>query len=275
MSDNSDQFATPEEEAAFHQEIIETDDVPSEAIEDEVIEHDESDEEPEDDAEPVQKKKAGFVEFTTPEQKARVAQITREKHENARKVEALERELEQYKKEPEPPKEAPMPTADPITEADLFIRQQQAREQYVRDSVKFEADVESRNKQIADTQQKQHGVLVDTYNKNATKLKINPTVLLKASEVCSDYGINQQSNKALVEHLLEDPDGPAIVAYLGANVDTLAEIAGMTPAKAGAYIEREIRAKLNVRKQSKAPPPQTKVSGTRAVAKGADGWSIS
>lgn len=272
MQDNSDQFASHEEEAEFHEEVIGTDD--QEEIQEDSQEV-ENNEESEDEAEQVKpKKKEGFVEFTTPEQKARVAQLTREKHENARKAEALARELEQYKKEPEPPKEVPAPTADPVTDPELFARQQQERDKYIREHTKFESESELRKqaKQQAENQRKE--ALVDGYLANRDRLKINPAALAKASDVCAQYGIT--GDHPLVEELLEDKEGPAIVKFLAENPEHLAEIAGLKPTRALAYIEREVRAKLNVKKQSKAPPPPTKVSGTRQSSSStADGWSIS
>lgn len=212
--------------------------------------------------EEVPAKRKGYVEFSTPEQKARVAQLTREKHEAARKADALQRELEQYRKPVEAPKEVPTPSADPVTDPELYTKQMREREQYIKEVTKFEAESEARAKQTQEKEQQRMGSLLETYNKNIARLKINPKVLEQAANTCESYGIN----KDLVEHLLEDEDGPAIVAYLGASVDDLAEVTSMKPTKAVAYIERMIRSKLKNKQTSKAPAPPTKVSGTRPKA---------
>lgn len=275
MQDNSDQFATPEEEAAFHEEVIQTD---AEEAPEEEQEHDAEAEESEE-SEEVKPKKDGYVEITDPKVKARVDQLSREKHENHRKAEAerrradeLARKLEEYER-PAPPKEVPAPIADPVTDPDAFARQQQEREKYLREATKYEMESEARTqaRQQAETQKK--NALVEGYAANMARLKLNPQVLAQAAKVCADYGIND--NHPLTEDLLEDKDGPAIVKFLADNPEHLAEVASLKPTKALAYIEREIRAKLNERKQSKAPPPPTKVSGTRSSSSSAGGWEIS
>lgn len=271
MQDNSDQFATPEEESAFHEEVIQTD--AEETAQEEEQSHEAEAEDSTDSEEVKPKKKEGFVEFTTPEQKARVAQLTREKHENARKVDALQRELEKYQKEPEPPKEAPIPSADPVTDPETYAQQMRAREQYIKDQVKYESDTEARKqaREQADIARKTE--LAKGYAANMERLKLNPQVLAQAAKVCAEYGIGD--NHPLVEDLLEDRDGPAIVKFLADNPDHLVEVASLKPTKALAYIEREIRAKLSEKKQSKAPPPPTKASGTRQPSNASDGWEIS
>jgi hypothetical protein len=276
MPENSDQFATPEEEAAFHQEVIETD--AEDQHEEEDLPQEEEVEESEEEAEEVKPKKPGYVEIKDPAVKERVDQLTREKHEAlrkekaaAQKAEQLARELEELKR-PAPPKEVPVPTADPVTDPELFARQQQERDKYIREHTKYESETESRKQAATKAEEAKQAALVENYRANMARLKINPVTLDKASAVCSQYGIGND----LVEYLLEDQDGPAIVLHLGDNPETLAELVSMRPAKAAAFIEKEIRAKLNVKKQSKAPPPPTKVSGVRqSKSSTADGWSIS
>ncbi len=277
MQDNSDQFATPEEELAFHDETVMSDDPveETESHDDTVEEAEESEEE----SEKVKPKKDGYVEITDPKVKARVDQLSREKHEairkaqaDARRADSLARELEELKR-PAPPKEVPPPSADPITEPDVFARQQQERDKYIREQTKYDSETESRQqaKQQAEVQKRTE--MVNGYLANMERLKLNPQVLAKAAETCAKYGLND--NHPLVEDLLEDSDGPAIVKFLADHPDHLSEVASLKPTKALAYIEREIRAKLNVKPQSKAPPPPTKVSGTRQSSKSADGWTFS
>lgn len=269
MQDNSDQFATPEEEAAFHEEIIGTDDPVEETDNlDEISEEAGESEE----SEPVKPKKTGYVDIQDPVIKARVDQITREKHELDRKLKAANARLEQLEKPPEPPKEVPVPQADPVTQPELFTHQQIEREKYIREHTKYEADTEARNHAKQQAEAHKQSALLETYQKNILRLNVNPQTLHKASEKCTEYGIS----KDLVEHLLEDPDGPAIVIYLSNNDSSLSDIVNMKPAKAAAFIEREVRGNLNIKKQSKAPPPPTKVSGTRqSGSNSARGWTIS
>lgn len=264
---DSDQFATAEEEAAFHEEIIGTDD---EAVKSEIVEPKEELEESETESEQVKPKKTGYVEFT-PEQKERVDQITRKRYEAERKAAALEKELTQYKKPPEPPREVPVPDADPITQPGLFAQQQQDRDKYIREHTKFEAETEARSKQEQANEQARFGSLVDKYNKNIETLGINPKTIKAASDILAAAGIG----KELTEFLLDDDDGPALVAHLGANLDDTEMVIGMSPIKAVAYIERQIRSRLKTKAVSKAPPPPNKVNGTRTSAQSSDGWDIS
>lgn len=219
----------------------------------------ESTEESESEAEQVKQDKKSYVDIKDPAVKARVDQLTREKHEARREVERMQRELQQYKKEPEPPKEVPPPSADPVTDPDVYAQQVRAREQYIKDQVKFESESQQRKQQSEANEQRKQEQLLTTYNKNMARLKVSPEDLKKAADTVTQYGIS----KELTEFLLEDDDGPAIVKYLHGNVDVLADLVSMSPVKAAAFIERSIRGKLNAKPISKAPPPPTKVSGSR------------
>ncbi len=253
MSEDSDQNQTDDD---FEIDLGE------EAVEEETPEIEDEPEESEEESkseEVVPAKKSGYVEFTTPEQKARVDEITRKRYEAERRATALEKELESYRKPPEPPKEVPVPHADPITEPEVFARQQQDRDKYIREHTKFESETESRNKQVADKEQARVGSLVEKYNSNMEKLGVNPKALHAASESLTAVGIG----KDLTEFLLDHDDGPRIVAYLGSNLDDAELVIGMSPVKAAAYIEREIRGKLKSKPISKTPPPPTRVGGMR------------
>lgn len=232
----------------------------AEEIEEESESNDDSTgDESDSDAEEATAKKTGYVEFSTPEQKARVAEITRKRYEAEREAAKLKRELQQYQKAPEAPKEVPPPSADPVTDPDIYAKQAREREAYIREATKFETESEQRKQQSAQTEQKRLESLAETYNKNAERLKINPKVLQKAADTCTHYGIS----KELVEELLEDEDGPAIVAYLGHNIEDLAEVTSLSTAKAVKYIERQVRSKIHSKQTSKAPPPPTRVNGSR------------
>lgn len=242
-------------------------------------EEDQTDDVEETEEEEVKPKKAGYVEFDTPEQKARVAQLSREKHDNERKFklekaerEKLARELEELKR-PAAPKEVPVPSADPVTEPEVFARQQRERDTYIRESTKYETETNARQEAKQQSEAQRKTALVEGYVSNMERLKLNPQILAKAAKTCADYGIND--DHPLIEDLLEDKDGPAIVKYLADHPEHLSEVASLKPTKALAYIEREIRANLNVKKQSKAPPPPTKANGTRTASTSESGWSIS
>ena len=216
--------------------------------------------ETESHSEETVQKKSGYVEFTE-EQKPRVAEITRKRYEAERRAEALEKELAQYKKPPEPPKEVPVPNADPITEPDLFARQQHDRDKYIREHTTYEAVTEAQKQQQQAKEAEKFGSLVEKYNSNIEKLGVNPKSLKSASDNLAAAGIG----KELTEFLLDDDQGPALVVYLDANPEDAEMVLGMSPARAASYIERNIRSKLSVKQTSKAPPPPTKISGIRTA----------
>lgn len=238
----------------------EVEDTEVEEVEEESESNDDSPKDESDDVEEAAPaKKTGYVEFSTPEQKARVAEITRKRYEAERETARLKSELEQYRKPVEAPKEVPPPTADPVTDPDVYAKQARDREAYIREATKFETESEQRNQQSAAKEQEKQGKLIETYNKNVERLKINPQLLTKAADTCTAYGIS----KELVEELLEDEDGPAIVMYLHNNVDDLAEVTSLSTAKAVKFIERQVRSKIHNKQTSKAPPPPTRVNGSR------------
>lgn len=211
------------------------------------------------EVEQVKTKKSGYIPIDDPAIKARVDELTRKMHAERKEKEAAYRELQKYQKEPEPPKEVPPPSADPVTDPEVYRQQWAAREQFIRDQVKYESEAEQRKQQSAATEQAKQEKLLATYNKNIERLKINQNELQAAANTVTQYGIS----KDLTEFLLEDDDGPAIVKFLHHNVDVLADVVNMSPAKAVSYIERAIRAKVNVKPISKAPPPPTRVNGSR------------
>lgn len=252
--DSSDQIESQEDDFEFEQGDEVTDEADSESESEESGEEGEGSE----GSEKVQAKKSGYVEFT-PEQQARVNDITRKRHDAERRAQAAERELAKYKKPPEPPKEVPQPTADPVTDQDLFLRQQQEREKYIRDKAIFDANEQASQQQKQAALEKRRNDLADVYNKNAERLGVNPRVLAEAAQKLVGMGIPD----ALSELLLEDDDGPAITAYLGANPDDAETLLSLPAVKVGSFIERHIRSKLKPKQISKAPSPPTKVSGTR------------
>ena len=255
MSD-SDQIEPEDDglEIELGEEVLEEEQSESEA-------DDQGDEEEESEGGeqvPAEKKESGYVEFDE-KQKARVDEITRKRYAAERERDELKRELQQYKKPPEAPREIPAPTADPVTDPDLYVRQQQAREQYVREHTIYEANAQASQQQKQAAEAERFGSLVEKYNKNVTRLGISTKVLAEADKTLTSAGIS----KDLIEFLLDEDDGPALVAHLGANPDDAEAIIRMPSLKVGAFIERQIRSKLKSKPVSKAPQPPTTVRGTR------------
>ena len=262
IEDTQEDYIEPEEEITG--EVVD----PEEDVEPEESGESESEESVE-----VPAKKSKFVEFTTPEQKERVGQLTREKYEAIRKAQELERRLQQLEKQPEPPKEVKAPSADPVTHPEVYAQEVQAYSQYIKDQTKYEVEQQTREQQRAAAENARKEQMLSVYQQNMQRLKVNPTTLSKAADVCERMGITPE----LTDHLLEDEDGPALVAYLGSTgVDDLAELVTLKPSKAIAYLERVVREKALKKQISKAPQPPTKVAGTRkpSTTKDMDGWSF-
>jgi hypothetical protein len=273
MQDNSDQYEQTEETELENVNTEEVDENPETEGDD--VEETESESGPEE----VKPKKPGFVEIKDPAVRARVDELTRKMHENERKsladkrrADELERKLQEYER-PAAPKEVPVPNADPITEPEVFARQQRERDNYIKEVTKYEQESEARESAKQQSEAQRKTALVEGYISNMERLKLNPQVLAKAAKTCADYGIDD--NHPLIEDILEDKDGPAIVKFLADNPEHLSEVANLKPSKALAYIEREIRAKLNSKPVSKAPPPTKKANGTRTASTGVGGWTIS
>lgn len=263
---NDQELETLDQEEGFETEVEETEEAEHEETE-------ATDEQGEAEPEPEGDEDTGYIEIKDPKVKARVDQLTREKWEARRKAESLERKLKELESKSEPPKEVAAPDADlAIDDPKLFAEQQQKYRDYLKAQYAHEHQEEQRKSEAEKLHKEQFDNRVSAYNSNIARLKIDPQQLAKAAQSIEKAGLNDD----VINYLLEDEDGPLMVAHLGSNIDDLIEVAGMPPYKAIAYMERTVRTKAAKKKTSSAPPPTTKVKGSRPAGQSTpDGWEIS
>lgn len=262
-----------QENDTLEQEDFETEVEETEETEHEETETTEEHEETESEAASEGDDDSGYVEIKDPKVKARVDQLTREKWEARRKAESLERKLQELESnKTQPPEEVKAPDADlAIDNPAEFAKQQQAYAEYLRKQYAHEQQEEQRKSEAEKLQKEQFDQRISTYNSNIDRLKIDRSQLAKAAESIEKAGLDEN----VVNFLLEDEEGPALVAHLGSNIEDLIEVAGMKPYKAIAYMERVVRAKAGKKKTSSAPPPPKRVKGARPAAQTTpDGWEI-
>lgn len=227
----------------------------------------------EDDGEDDKGKQSGYVEIKDPKVRERVNQLTREKWDERRKRESLEKRLQELEAKNQPSLEeveAPDPELA-IDDPKEFAAQQKRHNEYLTEKAKREYQEEQRQEQSKAQQQQELEEKVSNYTKRAQKLGIGMDDLRKASDQISQVGVHDD----VVNFILDDDDGPAITAHLGSNLEDLLAVAEASPLKAVAHIER-MRAKIARKPKSSPPKPPTKVTGTRKSDTNAgSGWSIS
>lgn len=228
----------------------------------------------EDDGEDDKGKQTGYVEIKDPKVRERVNQLTREKWDERRKRESLEKRLQDLEAKNQPSlEEVKAPDADlAIDDPKAFIEQQRKHSEYLTKKAEREYQEKQRQQQSEAQQQQELQEKVGNYTKRAQKLGIGMDDLRKASDEITKVGVHDD----VVNFILDDDDGPAITAHLGSNLEDLLAVAEASPLKAVAHIER-MRAKIAKTKPKSSPPkPPTKVTGTRKSESNAgSGWSIS
>lgn len=227
----------------------------------------------EDDGEDGKGKQSGYVEIKDPKVRERVNQLTREKWDERRKRESLEKRLQELEAKNQPSlEEVEAPDADlAVDDPKAFAEQQRKYSEYLTKKAEREYQDKQRQEQSKAQQQQELEEKVGNYTKRAQKLGIGMDDLRKASDQISQVGVHDD----VVNFILDDDDGPAITAHLGSNLEDLLAVAEASPLKAVAHIER-MRAKIARKPKSSPPKPPTKVTGTRKSDTNAgSGWSIS
>lgn len=265
----SDQFDTEETQdellagAPAEEEEVSEQETESET---EVTESD--DEQGGGDGEDDKGKQTGYVEIKDPKVRERVNQLTREKWDERRKRESLEKRLQELEAKNQPSlEEVKAPDADlAIDDPKAFAEQQRQYSEYLTKKAEREYQDKQRQEQSKAQQQKELEERVGTYTKRAQKLGIGLDELKKASDQISQVGVHDD----VVNFILDDDDGPAITAHLGSNLEDLLAVAEASPLKAVAHIER-MRARIARKPKSSPPNPPTKVRGSRPSGKAQDG----
>lgn len=222
----------------------------------------------EDDGEDDKGKQSGYVEIKDPKVRERVNQLTREKWDERRKRESLEKRLQELEAKNQPSlEEVEAPDADlAIDDPKKFAEQQKRYSEYLTKKAEHEYQDKQRQEQSKAQQQQELDEKISNYTKRAQKLGIGMDDLKKASDQIGQVGVHDD----VVSFILDDDDGPAITAHLGSNLEDLLAVAEASPLKAVAHIER-MRAKIARKPKSSPPKPPTKVHGSRPSGKAQDG----
>ncbi len=181
----------------------------------------------------------------------------------------LKAEIADLKAKLETPKEIPevkMPDADlAIENPSEFIRQNQAYVNYQMTVDAQKKQTEAAAEALKEAQAKELQDRLTTFNGRAANKKISAG-LIQAGAALIDSAVDENgvsvANK-IGDLILDDEDGPDILVYLNNDFEAVDMLSRLPQAKAIQYLERVIRQKATAKKKPSAPPPPTKVQGTR------------
>lgn len=146
------------------------------------------------------------------------------------------------------------------------------RDEKLKAQVEFDAQqriaIQQKEQQQREAQQSKQKELEEkaqAYSLNAAKLGVDQNQLRQAGEVVQQYGLHP----GVVEVILDDPQGPLITQYLGANLHELDRIASMNPYSAASIIGSEIKAKASELqpRTTAAPDPAPVLDGAGSPSK--------
>ena len=256
------------DEEELQPEELDTEEASEELETSEGLEED-SDSAPEDDQE-------AFSPLQQARFNAAIGKKVRQTRDQERRADDLERQLQEIKSQL-PKQERPHvpPAPDPFSISDEEYRRTLAqRDEAVKAAVNFD---NQRQEQLAAQQrlqeqqaQEQHAAQNEKileYSKRASKLGIKAEELQIAGNSLANYGIDE----SLGQFILEDAQGPLITTYLAANPQELDELRSMSPAKAAAMVESQIRNKAvaaRPKKVTDTPDPLERPRGAGKPPKG-------
>jgi hypothetical protein len=182
----------------------------------------------------------------------------------AKKLEARLAELESKLATPKEIPEVKMPDADlAIENPTEFVRQNQAYIDYqskLNDQKKqSEADAE----RLKQTQAQELQERLSNFNRRADSKKIDKGLIQAGAALLDEAGVAVKVG----DLILDDEDGPDILVYLNNDFEAVDMLSRLPQHKAIQYLERVIRPKATAKKKPSAPPPPTKVQGTRGTGK--------
>lgn len=190
--------------------------------------------------------------------KAREAK--REAAEAKRQLEEAQRKLQEY--------EAPVrpdipPPPDPYD--DNFAQKVAHRDALIAQAARWDqqqAFVQQQAQQAKqeefNRQQEKLRETVTAYSGTAEKLGIAAHELQQAGMTVAQYGINDD----IANHILTDELGPSITVYLAKNPLEMDKLSVMSPIKAAAYIEANIKPKARKPPPTLAPEPIPSLKGS-------------
>ena len=228
---------------------------------------------------PVEEAKAEEVAAEAPKEEDEGAQAIRDAAFKAReakreaaeiraKNEELERKLQAYEAPvrpdiPPPPDMYDDGYAQKVAHRDALIAQA-ARWDAQQSYVQHQAQQAAQERWQAE--QDKLRATVTAYSGTADKLGITAAELQQAGQAVAQFGINDD----LAQHILTDDHGPSITVYLSKNPLEMDKISLMSPIKAAAYIEANIKPKAVKPPPQLAPEPIPSLKGSGVAEK--DAW---
>ena len=158
--------------------------------------------------------------------------------------------------------EVPTPP-DPLD--DDFEKQLEVRDTAIREAAAFDARREMAQTQAVAaanaTQNERQASLTQsaqTYTERAQTLGMDNAELQVAGQTVAAYGVSDE----LVEHILNDEQGPLITRYLAGNLNELETLRAMPPMQAAVHLATHVVPKITaVPTNTGAPPPSDGLSG--------------
>jgi len=187
----------------------------------------------------------------------------------------LKAEIADLKAKLEAPKEIPevkMPDADlAIENPSEFIRQNQAYINYQMTVDAQKKQSEAAAEALKEAQAKELQDRLATFNSRVSQKKIDQGLIRAGAALLDEAGVAEK----IGDLILDDEDGPDILVYLNNDFEAVDMLSRLSQPKAIQYLERVIRQKATAKRKPSAPPPPTKVQGTRGTQKSsADSWKF-
>lgn len=183
------------------------------------------------------------------------------------KAKKLEAEIANLKAKLEAPKEIPevkMPDADlAIENPSEFLKQNQAYINYQMTVDAQKKQSEAAAEALKEAQAKELQDRLTTFNSRVSQKKIDQGLIRAGAALLDEAGVAEK----IGDLILDDEDGPDILVYLNNDFESVDMLSRLSQPKAIQYLERVIRPKATAKKKPSAPPPPTKVSGTRGTGK--------
>lgn len=149
---------------------------------------------------------------------------------------------------------------------DDFEQKMQVRDDAIKRSTAHDAE-QTRLEEASKTKEKEQTDLneeslrskITVFDANMVQLGLNPAETNKAANMIADYGVSD----VLQDILLEDEEGPLMVAYLANNPVELEQLNGMSALQLVNHLTTEVKPKASLLKPktSEAPNPPVILSG--------------
>ncbi len=178
------------------------------------------------------------------------------------KVAELEAKLTQ-----QPIKEVAPPNVDlAIDNPAEFVKRNQEYLDYLKEVDRDNERKRGESQRVQALQQQELAQRVSSFNERASQRKIDRSIIQQSAQMLEDTGVAHK----IGDLLLDDEQGPEMMAYLHKNIEAVYQLAQLDDKRAVQYLERNIRPRLAQTKKPSAPPPPTKISGNRGTGKIAD-----